>query len=287
MISFVGIWGAGNSAYGAGPIKLLDRNRPLSNKTMEMAAVNQPTTVAGAAVLMDADTGRVLLAKNPDKWMHPASTTKIVTLLTALEKKGTRFDELATISSQAVDVEPSIVGIRVGDELTLQNLAESMMVASGNDAAIALAESVSGTVENFANDMNDMARKAGAVNSVFKNPHGLTEVGHHSTALDLAKIASYGMKKPMFRDMVGFDYYYVHYQNRPTETLRTTNLFIRNRYPGANGLKTGYTQAAGECLIASATRNGHTLVAVFLDDDNRWDDAIKFLDYGFSIVGGK
>jgi serine-type D-ala-D-ala carboxypeptidase len=120
---------------------------------------------------------------------------------------------------------------------------------------------------------------------VFLNPHGLTQKGHHSTARDLAMIAAYGMKYQMFRDKVANDYYKVPYQNRAPETIRTTNHFIRNKYPGANGLKTGFTNAAGECLIASATRKGHTMIVVMLNDDNRWDEAVQFLDYGFKLRG--
>lgn len=244
-----------------------------------------PTTIGEAVVLIDADTKDILFAKNPDKWMHPASTTKMVTLLTAIELKGSRFDELATISPYAASVEESSLGIRVGDEITLEALIEGMMVASGNDAAVAVAENVSGSVETFAKDMNRIAAKAGAKNSTFLNPHGLTQMGHHTTARDLAMIAAYGMQYDMFRDKVGNDYYKVPYQNRTPEMIRTTNHFIRNKYPGANGLKTGYTSAAGECLIASATRGGHTMIVVLLNDDDRWDDAVKFLDYGFKLRG--
>ena len=160
-----------------------------------------------------------------------------------------------------------------------------MMVASGNDAAVVVAENVSGSVEKFGKDMTRIATKAGAKNSVFLNPHGLTQMGHHSTARDLAMIAAYGMKYQMFRDKVANDYYKVPYQNRAPVTIRTTNHFIRNKYPGANGLKTGFTNAAGECLIASATRNGHTMIVVMLNDDNRWEEAVQFLDYGFKLRG--
>ena len=221
----------------------------------------------------------------PIKWMHPASTTKMVTLLTALELKGTQLDELATISPYATSMEESNLGVQVGDQITLEGVLEGMMVASGNDAAVVVAENVSGSVENFAKDMNRIAAKAGAKNSVFLNPHGLTQMGHHSTARDLALIAAYGMKYQMFRDKVANDYYKVPYQNRAPETIRTTNHFIRNKYPGANGLKTGFTNAAGECLIASATRNGHTMIVVMLNDDNRWNEAVQFLDYGFKLRG--
>ena len=241
------------------------------------AAPTPPSTIGEAVVLIDADNKEILFAKNPDKWMHPASTTKMVTLLTALELKGTQLDELATISPYATSMEESNLGVHVGDQITLEGVLEGMMVASGNDAAVVVAENVSGSVENFA--------KAGAKNSVFLNPHGLTQMGHHSTARDLALIAAYGMKYQMFRDKVANDYYKVPYQNRAPETIRTTNHFIRNKYPGANGLKTGFTNAAGECLIASATRNGHTMIVVMLNDDNRWNEAVQFLDYGFKLRG--
>ena len=246
------------------------------------AAPTPPSTIGEAVVLIDADNKEILFAKNPDKWMHPASTTKMVTLLTALELKGTQLDELATISPYATSMEESNLGVHVGDQITLEGVLEGMMVASGNDAAVVVAENVSGSVENFAKDMNRIAAKAGAKNSVFLNPHGLTQMGHHSTARDLALIAAYGMKYQMFRDKVANDYYKVPYQNRAPET---TNHFIRNKYPGANGLKTGFTNAAGECLIASATRNGHTMIVVMLNDDNRWNEAVQFLDYGFKLRG--
>ena len=256
-----------------------------TGNTAAAAAISPPSTIGEAVVLIDADTKEVLFAKNPNKWMHPASTTKMVTLLTALELKGTHLDELATISNYATSMEESNLGVRVGDQITLEAVLEGMMVASGNDAAVVVAENVSGSVEKFAADMNRIAVKAGAKNSRFLNPHGLTQVGHHSTALDLARIAAYGMKYQMFRDKVANDYYKVPYQNRNPETIHTTNIFIRNKYPGANGIKTGYTQAAGECLIASATRNGHTMIVVMLNDDNRWNEAMQFLDYGFKLRG--
>ncbi|MCF0156553.1 MAG: D-alanyl-D-alanine carboxypeptidase, partial [Veillonella sp.] len=205
-------------------------------------------------------------------------------LLTALRLKGTELDRLATISPYAASMEPSVLGVRPGDQISLEGILEGMMTVSGNDAAVVAAENVSGSVAAFAQEMNKTAKMAGATQSNFLNPHGLTEQGHHTTARDLAKIAAYGMRIPMFRDMVANDYYNVPYQNRPQETVRTTNLFIRNKYPGANGLKTGYTQAAGDCLIASATRDGHTMIAVFLNDDDRWTDAVKFLDYGFAMA---
>jgi len=116
--------------------------------------VPQPSTIAEAAVLSDGDTNEILYAKNPDKWMHPASTTKVVTLLTAIEKKGTQIDQLATISPYAVSMEPSILGVQVGDQITLQAVMEGMMTTSGNDAAVVVAENGSGSVAEVAEDMN-------------------------------------------------------------------------------------------------------------------------------------
>lgn len=270
-----------------GPIDLRARIQTETGTAMSSLTLPVPTVHAEASVLIEAESGRILYEHNADKWMHPASTTKMVTLLTALKLRGTRMDEMATITPYATSMEPSVLGVRVGDELPLQAVAEGMMVASGNDAAVVVAENVSGSVEAFAEEMNKVAAEAGATHSHFLNPHGLTQVGHHTTARDLARIAAYGMRIPMFRDYVANDYYKIPYQNRAPETVRTTNLFIRNKYPGANGLKTGYTEAAGDCLVASATRNGHTMIAVLLNDDYRWSDAPALLDYGFATVGGE
>lgn len=276
------------TVYAAdGPIDLRARIQTETGTATPSPTLPIPTVHAEASVLIEAESGRILYEHNADKWMHPASTTKMVTLLTALKLRGTRMDEMATITPYATSMEPSVLGVRVGDELPLQAVAEGMMVASGNDAAVVVAENVSGSVEAFAEEMNKVAAEAGATHSHFLNPHGLTQVGHHTTARDLARIAAYGMRIPMFRDYVANDYYTVPYQNRAPETVRTTNLFIRNKYPGANGLKTGYTEAAGDCLVASATRNGHTMIAVLLNDDYRWSDAPALLDYGFATVGGE
>ncbi|WP_251441573.1 D-alanyl-D-alanine carboxypeptidase family protein [Veillonella intestinalis] len=255
-----------------------------ANDVVVSNALPVPSFAAEAAVLIEAETGRVLVSHNANKRLHPASTTKMVTLLTALKHQGTRLDELATISPYAASMEESNLGVRTTDQLPLQAVAEGMMVASGNDAAVVVAENVSGSVYRFSLAMNEMAKEAGATNSYFLNPHGLTEMGHYSTAMDLAKIAAYGMRMPMFRDFVGDDFYKVPYENRSPQWVRTTNHFIRSKYAGANGLKTGYTEAAGECLIASATRDGRTLIVVLLNDDNRWVDAPALLDYGFAVL---
>ena len=151
----------------------------------QAAYITPPSTVGEAVVLIDADTKEILFAKNPDKWMHPASTTKMVTLLTALELKGTQLDELATISRYATSMEESNLGVRVGDQITLEGVLEGMMVASGNDAAVVVAENVSGSVDKFAKDMTRIAAKAGAKNSVFLNIFYF-RISHEAPSIDKA-----------------------------------------------------------------------------------------------------
>lgn len=268
--------------------KAISSTRPMATTAEAVAAtatIPAPIYHGEAMVLIHADDNQVLLSHNATKRLNPASTTKVVTLLTTILRKGTQLDTLATITPYAVSMEPSVLGVRVGDQVPLIDVAEGMMVSSGNDAAVVLAQNVSGSLPAFAQAMNETAKLAGATDSHFVNPHGLTAAGHYTTALDLAHIAAYGMRIPMFRDLVADEYFTMPYQNRAPETVHTTNHFIRSHYPGANGLKTGYTEAAGECLIASATRGGQTLIVVLLNNDFRWVDAPKLLDYGFQRLG--
>lgn len=242
-----------------------------------------PSTIAGAAYMIDVDTGRTLYTVNPTKWMHPASTTKIVTLMTALDVGKNMMDKPVYISQEAADTEPSCVGIAVGDKISLREILRGMMVVSGNDAAVAVAQTVGGSVANYAEMMNQEAAKAGARHTHFVNPNGLTASHHYTTAEDMAHIAAYAMKHyPEFRYIVSLPEYDMKYMNTTaTKHLETTNLFLTSGYLGANGIKTGYTHTAGDCLVASATRNGHTLILVLYNDDNRWDDTPTILDYGF------
>lgn len=249
------------------------------------AATTAPSNAAEAACLIDADTGDVLYTKNPTKWMHPASTTKIMTTIVALEDGKDKLDRPLLISQEAADTEESDLGISPTDKVTLREALTGMMVVSGNDAAVAVAQTVGGSVWRFSRMMTEKAQKIGAVHTSFKNPNGLTTAKHYTTAVDMAKIAAYGMKIPEFRRIVGLTSYDMKYiDNRPTKHVVTTNHFLESGYDGANGIKTGYTDAAGCCLIASATQNGKTLIVVLFNDDNRWDDAPALLDYGFAKI---
>ena len=244
-----------------------------------------PPTSAEAACLIDADTGRILYRVNPDKWVHPASTTKIVTMITALDQGKDKLDKPLYISWGAANTEPSCLGIAPGDQITLKEAMRGMMVVSGNDAAVAVAETVGGSVAGFADMMNAEAVKMGATHSHFVNPNGLTAAGHHTTAVDMARMAAYGLKHyPEFAYTVALPSYQMHYIDGHTKYVTTTNHFLTSGYEGASGVKTGYTQAAGDCLVSSATRNGHTLVVALFNDDDRWEDAPAILDYGFRRI---
>lgn len=241
----------------------------------------EPSTGAVSACLIDADDNGVLYGKDEDKIMHPASTTKIMTAILALESG--KLDEPLVITPEAVNTEPSSLGLRLGDKITLREALTGMMIVSGNDAAVAVAQTVAGSVPAFAKMMNDKAKELGAVNTHFVNPHGLTAQGHYSTAHDMAIIASYAMKKPEFREIVSKKAYDMKYMDGHTEYVTTTNRFLKSGFKGANGIKTGFTNAAGDCLVASATRGQKTLITVFYNDDYRWEDAPAWLEFGFSF----
>jgi len=247
------------------------------------AAVPLPQVGAEAAVLMVADTKQVLFAKKPDGLMYPASTTKIMTLITALENGDQ--NQIVTVSPHAAACEESRLGLKAGDQLTLSNAMNGMMLISGNDAAEAIAENVAGSIPQFVKLMNANAEKIGAVNTHFSNPHGLPDpYNHYSTAYDLALITNYALKNPDFAKIVSTKEYDVTFLNDTTIHVENIDRMLRT-YPGATGVKTGYTHDAGPCLVSSAKRGGVQLIAVLLNDDQRWSDATKLLNYGFDQLG--
>ena len=241
--------------------------------------VAPPSIGAEAAVVMVARTRQVLFGQNQNTVMYPASTTKMMTLLLALERGN--LDSVVTVSSRAAACEESSLGLRPGDQITLRELLYGMIIVSGNDAAEAVAEHIAGSVPAFVRLMNARAETMGLKNTHFSNPHGLPDpVNHYSTAYDLAQIAATGMQNPMFARMVSTADYTVSFVNRGPLKVSTTNKLLRT-YEGANGVKTGYTEAAGDCLVAGAKRRDVQLIAVVLNDDDRWTDVPKMLDYGF------
>lgn len=252
---------------------------------MVSAAPIVPKVEAQAVVLMVANTREILFDKNPNDFMYPASTTKMMTLITALEKG--KPSSIVTVSPEAANSEGSSLELKAGEQLTLGNAMYGMMIVSGNDSAEAIAENVAGSVPIFVEMMNDKAEAIGAHHTRFSNPHGLPDpFKHFTTAYDLALIAAYGMENRDFAKIVSTKEYDVTFLNGKKTHVETTNRFLKS-YPGANGIKTGYTDDAGDCLVAGAKRNGVQLIAVILNDDERWDDAVKLLDYGFERVAQK
>ncbi|AIF54290.1 D-alanyl-D-alanine carboxypeptidase family protein [Pelosinus sp. UFO1] len=246
-------------------------------------AAKQPDVEAEAAILMVADTKEILFDKNSKGIMYPASTTKIMTLITALEKGNP--NSVVTVSPKAAACEESRLELNAGDKLTLNEAMTGMMLVSGNDAAEAIAENVGGSIPKFVYMMNQMADKIGVENTHFTNPHGLPDpINHYTTAYDLALITAYGMKIPSFEKIVSTPTYEVKFLNRDSIYATNTNKLLKT-YPGMNGVKTGYTNDAGECLVASAKRGNVELIAVILNSDYRWRDATKLLDYGFAQLG--
>ena len=247
-------------------------------------AVNAAPPVIGSetAILMVAGTKQILYEKDSHKIMYPASTTKMMTLITALKRA--KLDETVVVAPAAVGIEGSSLELRMLDRLSLRELLFGLMLASGNDAAHAVAEHVGrGSYKQFIAWMNEDAEKIGALRTHFSNPHGLPDpVNHFTTAYDLAMIADAGFKIDGFEQFVAKPYHTVLFQNRSKGiSLVNTNTLLMT-YPGANGVKTGVTRAAGRCLVASARRNGVLLIAVVLNGgDSRFKDSAALLDYGF------
>ena len=248
----------------------------------EAAAAKTPGVSAKAAIVIEASTGKILYSKNSGERKFPASTTKIITLITALEHGN--LGDPVTVSEKAAEAEGSSIGLVPGEQLKLEEMLYALMLESGNDAAVAVAEHISGSVESFAALMNDKARLIGALNTNFINPSGLPDPKHYSTAHDLAKITAYGYRHELFAKIVSSRYKSIPSPGKnPVRELYNENKMLRF-YDGANGVKTGYTDAAGRCLVSAAKVNNVQLIAVVLDADRMWEDSMSLLDYGFSQV---
>ncbi|MCL5065729.1 MAG: D-alanyl-D-alanine carboxypeptidase [Firmicutes bacterium] len=242
--------------------------------------VNPPTVDAQAAILINADTGTILYEKNAFRQMDPASLTKIMTAILVI--KAGHLDREVPVSSRAAYVEGSKLHVHPGQRYSVLDLLRGLLLRSGNDAAIALAEADAGSVEGFVAKMNAQAQALGAFNTRFQNPNGLTGSGHYTDAYDLSLIARTAMTLPQFRAIVASrEQEITERKSGAKRTIRTTNRLLYE-VPGADGVKTGTTQAAGKCVIASASRDGTRLIAVVLKSQNRWQDANLLLAYGFS-----
>ena len=240
-----------------------------------LTAVTEAVEVsAAAAVLMDADSGRLLYEKNGEKRMLIASTTKLMTALVALEQGGLQQEITVTGGHMA---EGSSMYLRPGEKLTLEMLLYGLLLSSGNDAALAVTECMGGAVP-FVARMNEKAAELGMENTHFTNPNGLDDEAHYSTAEDMAKLAAAAMDDPVLRRVAS------------TRTARiggrtlTNHNKLLSRVEGCVGLKTGYTRAAGRTLVSCAERDGVRLVAVTLQDGDDWNDHASLYEQGFRVL---
>ncbi|MBQ7099897.1 MAG: D-alanyl-D-alanine carboxypeptidase [Oscillospiraceae bacterium] len=229
---------------------------------------------AEKAIVLDAATGRALYEKHADDRSLIASTTKIMTALIICQRCNVL--DRVKIPAEAVGVEGSSMYLKEGEVLTVQELLYGLMLRSGNDAAEALAIYCGGTVEGFAELMNDKARELGLKDTHFVNPHGLDSPGHHSTARDLAVLSAYAMADPIFARTVGAKSVTVG------ERVLTNHNKLLWQLPGCEGIKTGYTKAAGRILVSSASREGRRLICVTINAPDDWNDHKALLEDGFS-----
>ena len=243
-------------------------------------ALNKDDISAECACVIEAKTGKVLFEKNKNKQHAMASTTKIMTGIIALEE--TNPDDIITMTITASKTEGSSIYLEPGEKIYMRDLIFGLMLNSGNDAAVAIAEHISGTPAEFCKKMNEKAQELCLLNTNFKNPNGLYEEGHFTTAHDLAKLTQYAMKNKEFREIVSTK------EKKITLVEPARELYFSNHnkllwdYDGAIGVKTGYTTDTGRCLVSAAEKNGTTLYCVTLDAPGDWADHTKILDYCFS-----
>lgn len=236
-------------------------------------------TSAKSMCLMEATTHRVLRAKNENEKRPMASTTKIMTAITAIENCQ-NLDEKFEVSKDAIGVSGTSIYLKEGEKFSVRELLYGLMLVSGNDASVAIGERVGGSVEYFVDMMNNLAKKIGAKNTHFENTHGLDEKGHYTTAYDLALISSYALQNSTFKEIVGTKNKKITNSDGKERYLQNKNKLLKN-FDGANGVKTGFTDDAGRCFVGSAERDGMTLVCSILSCGPMFEDCEELLNEGF------
>jgi D-alanyl-D-alanine carboxypeptidase (penicillin-binding protein 5/6) len=263
---------------------------------------------ASAALLINAETGKVLFSRNAEAPLYPASTTKVATALYALHKKNSSLGQVVTVSHDCVSAVPisvrrssgkhpsyrlefggTLMGLKVGEQVDLKTLLYGLMLPSGNDAANVIAETVSGSVSQFMIDLNNFLKEIGCENTYFKNPHGLPDVEHVTTAKDLARMGQVAMKNPFFKQVVSSSKYIKAETNKQPEVILSQHNAIvkpasKYYYPCATGIKTGYTIQAGHTLVASAEKGDRSLIAVVCHKESsemRFRNTIQLFEAAF------
>ena len=242
---------------------------------------------AKSAILVDNLSGKVLYEKNADEKLAPASMTKLASMLIvmeAIDNGSLKFEDKVTISEEAANMGGSQVFLQAGEVYTVHDLLKSVAIASGNDAVVALAEKVGGSVGGFVDMINKRLKELGATNTNFVNPHGLDAEGHYSTAKDMSIIARELLKHEKILEFTSIYEEYLEKNDGSRIWLVNTNRLVRF-YDGVDGLKTGFTKTAGYCLTATAKKDNFRLISVVMGEDtteNRSSDTVKLLNYGFN-----
>lgn len=252
--------------------------------TIEVTASNVselPKTNSRRYIVYDRISKSMIIGKNEDVKSAMASTTKIMTSIVILEKAD--LDEMVTVSAKAGGTGGSRLGLKKGDKASVKNLLYGLMLRSGNDAAVALAEHVGGSVKEFAELMNEKASELGLTNTHFVTPHGLDDANHYTTALELAKLTDYAMNNETFSEIVGTKSITIYINNQPRQINNTNELL--GALNGVVGVKTGFTNNAGRCLVTETKRNNMDIITIVLGADTKKDrtkDSVNLIEYTFS-----
>lgn len=248
---------------------------------------DQPSLLSEAAILIDAKSGQVLFDKNASRQMYPASITKIVTGIIAIEEG--ELSDLVQVSEEATQVVGTRVYLLENEEVELKRLVQGLLINSGNDAGTVIAEHFAGSERGFATKMNEFVKtKIGVTDSNFTNPHGLFDENHYTTAYDMAKIAQYAMKNELFKEIVGTKE--LEWNGEGWETTLYNHHRLLWDYEGVTGIKNGFVSQSGFTLATSAERDGVELIAITLNatsSQNAYNDTIALLNYGFENFSTK
>jgi D-alanyl-D-alanine carboxypeptidase len=248
----------------------------VSEKTaLSYSGTNAPTISSRYAVVIEWDSGKILYQRKSTEVVPMASTTKIITAIVALENSN--LSDIVTVTPKAASIHGSSIGLKSGQKVTMEELLYGLMLQSGNDCAIAIAEHIAGSVEKFCLMMDSKAFDIGAFNTHFSTPHGLDAEGHFTTAYDLALITGYALHNNVFARIVSSKEAVIDGFNGERKFHNINKILWK--LPYADGVKTGYTGKAGKCLVTSVTYNDRRLICVVLNSPNRWNDSIKLMEY--------
>lgn len=262
------------------PVRAVTAENGTCSLTKEPTLTAPPSVSAQAAILIDGTFGITLWAQNADVRLPMASTTKIMTALTALRHASA--DERISVSPDAVGVEGSSIYLTAGEELSLGDLLYALLLQSANDAAAAIAVHIGGSIAGFAELMNAEAERLGLQDTHFVNPHGLDDPEHYTTARELAIVTQTALQVPLIRQIVGTVKKTIPLNGQADARLLVNHNRLLRTYDSAIGVKTGYTKKCGRCLVSAAERNGIYLIAVTLNAPDDWRDHAAMLDYGFA-----